>query len=113
MDSDDDLRAAVLEGAAFALVRIQAVARDKAGTRSQTAVYDCEVIRTIESALPSPITLKHFGVPSLEVGHPYVVGAVDSRRHHGAWELRFAAEAAGDIEQAIAGFVARRTDSAH
>jgi hypothetical protein len=109
MDSDDALRAAVLDGAVFALVRVHAVARDKAGTRSQTAVYDCEVVRTIDNALSSPITLKHFGVPILEVGHHYVVGAVDSRRHHGAWELRFATDAA-DVEQSVAAFLSRRAD---
>jgi hypothetical protein len=109
MDSDDELRNAVQAGATFAQVRVVAVARDKAGTRSQTAAYECEVIRAIEGALPSPARLKHFGPPMLEAGHLYIVGAIDSRRHHAAWELRFAAAAEADSDQAAAAFLARRT----
>ena len=107
MDSDDDLRNAVQAGATFAHVRVLAVVRDKAGTRSQTAAYECEIVRAIDNALPSPAQLKHFGQPVLEAGHTYIVGAIDSRRHHAAWELRFAA-AEANSDQAVAAFLARR-----
>lgn len=109
MDSDDDLRNAVQAGATFAQVRVVAVEHDKAGTRSQTAAYACEVVRAIEGALPSPARLKHFGPPRLEAGRLYIVGAIDSRRHHAAWEMRFAATAEIDSDQAAAAFLARRT----
>lgn len=108
MDSDEDLQIAIQSGCIFGLVRVLGVAHDKAGTRSQTARYECEVVRTIEDASFAPARLAHFGVPRLEVGRVYVVGAVDSRRHQDAWSLHFAAAAADDPRQAVADFLSRR-----
>ncbi len=108
MDSDQDLQAAVSAGASFALVSVRAVAREKPGTRSQTAIYECDVVRSIDGAVSSPITLKHFGAPTLIAGHHYVVGIIDSQRFYGAWELRFVEAASADLAQAVSAFVARR-----
>ena len=59
----------------------------------------------LEGELPSPLTLKHFGPPLLEVGRRYAIGAVDSKRHHDAWQLRFATPAEeGDVDGALAAF---------
>jgi len=107
MDSDDDLQAAVQSGCSFALVRVLGVAVDKSGTRSQTTAYACEVVCSVDQASFTASTLKHFGPPLLDVEGTYVVGARDSHRHHGAWELRFAA-AAGEPATAVAEFCARR-----
>jgi hypothetical protein len=109
MDSDDDLRSAIEAHAVFALVRVVSVARDRVGTRSQTTGYTCELVRALDAAsLPSPVVLKHFGVPLSSAGTVWLVGAVDSGRHHGAWELRFAAPAGADVEQATTAFRGRR-----
>ncbi|MBN2574472.1 MAG: hypothetical protein JXP73_07890 [Deltaproteobacteria bacterium] len=108
MDSDEALRAAVSCQAAFALVRVASVAREKAGTRSQVAAYDCEVLATIGNSWPNRLRLKHFGLPAMEVGGQYVVGAVDNRRHHGAPEIRFALRAEGAAHDVVAAFVDRR-----
>jgi hypothetical protein len=108
MDSDEDLLAAMQSGCTFELVRVLAVARDKAGTRSQTASYECEVLRSIEEAASAPTRLTHFGVPLLEAGRSYVVGVVDSNRHQGAWGLLFASPAVEHPEQAVADFLSRR-----
>ena len=108
MDSDEDLLAAVQSGCTFELVRVLGVAHDKAGTRSQTATYECEIVRAFEKTVSAPTRLAHFGVPRLEVGRVYVVGAIDSRRHPNAWGLQFASLAAEDPEQAVADFLSRR-----
>jgi hypothetical protein len=68
-----------------------------------------EVEGQLVGALPSPVTLKHFGLPVLSVGQRYAIGAVDSKRHHEAWELRFAAEAdQADVGTALSAFRRRR-----
>lgn len=109
MDSDDDLRAAIEGHAVFALVRVLSVARDKVGTRSQTTGYTCELVRALDAiSLPSSVVLKHFGAPLLGTEAAWIVGAVDSGRHHGAWELRFAARVGADVEQAATAFSSRR-----
>ncbi len=108
MDGDEDLQAAVLAGAAFALVRVAAIAREKAGTRGQVVGYRCQVLRALEKPWPTALTLKHYGLPLLEAGHCYVVGALDNRRHHGGWEIRFAAGVEGPADDAVSTFLARR-----
>jgi hypothetical protein len=112
MDSDDDLRAAIETNAVFAVVHVISVARDKVGTRSQTTGYTCELVRALDTdSLPSPVVLKHFGPPLLTGSTRWIVGAVDSRRHHDAWELRFATSAGADgadLEQSTSAFLGRR-----
>jgi hypothetical protein len=115
MNGDEDLREAINQGAALALVRVRSVESTKAGTRSRTAVYDVAVEGRLTGELPSPVTLKHFGLPLLAVGQLYAIGAVDSKRHHDAWELRFATLAVeADIPAALSAFRQRkdRVDSA-
>jgi hypothetical protein len=109
MDGDDDLREAIDAGAALALVRVRTVESAKAGTRSRTAIYDVEVEASLTGALPSPVTLKHFGSPLLTVGQLYAIAAIDSKRHHDAWELRFAAAPEqADVQAALSSFRQRR-----
>jgi hypothetical protein len=108
IDGDEDLRAAMAAGATFALVRVASIARERVGTRSQVVGYACEVVRAIEDGWPVSLTLKHFGLPLLETGRAYLVGAIDNRRHHGGRELRFAALAEGSPEDEVAAFLARR-----
>jgi hypothetical protein len=108
MDGDEDLRAAVAAGAAFALVRVASITRERVGTRGQVAGYTCELVRSLADAWPDPVILKHFGAPLLDVGRCYVVGAIDNRRHHGGRELRFAAVADGAPDDVVAAFVTRR-----
>src|SRR4051812_9343541 len=108
MDSDEELRAAITQQCRFAIVRVESVSLEKAGTRSQTVVYQASVERTLDSALPSPVTFKHFGQPQIEAGRHYAVGALDSVRFQ-AWRLCFAAvtdaeadRAAADLQQRLA-----------
>jgi len=108
MNSDESLRAAVASAATFALARVASVAREKPGTRSQVATYDCEILAAIDGRWPERLVLKHFGLPTMESGGHYIVGAVDNRRHHGAWEIRFAARTKGTDESQVAAFLARR-----
>jgi hypothetical protein len=107
MDSDEELLAAVQSGCTFELVNVRSIAGDRAGTRSQTATYECEVLQIIDGPSSGPARLAHFGMPRLEVGLAYVVGVVDSGRHHGAWGLHFASPAA-DLGQAVTDFLVRR-----
>ena len=114
MDSDRDLRAASSAGAAFALVRVSSIAQERLGTRSQVVGYSCEVECPLAEDWPDTVVLKHFGVPLLEAGRRYLVGAIDNRRHHGGRELRFATLAEGAPDDEVAAFIARRaavTDS--
>jgi hypothetical protein len=108
MDGDEDLLAAVSAGAAFALVRVSSLTREKAGTRGQVAGYDCHLLRAIEGAWVEPVSLRHYGVPLLAAGQSYLVGAIDNRRHHGGWEVRFAALAEGSLDDLVAAFLTRR-----
>jgi hypothetical protein len=107
MDSDDDLRGALELGCRFAVLRVRTIARDRQGTRSQTTRYEVAVERAIDE-VPSPLSLKHFGVPLLEADALYVAGVADTGRHHGAWEVRFALKVAGDVAEAVTAFAARR-----
>lgn len=108
MSTDDDLSRALQLGCALAIARVTSVAEDKAGTRSATAVYHADVERLVEGALPTPVVLKHFGAPCLEADQLCTIAAQDTHRHHGAWELRFAAPAATpDINQVEQDFRAR------
>jgi hypothetical protein len=108
MDSDDDLRAAIQAGAAFAIVRVATVAHEKAGTRGQVAAYVCDLVHAIENPWPVIVNLKHFGLPMLEADRPYLVGAINNRRHNHAWEVRFAALAEGQPEDVVTAFLGRR-----
>jgi hypothetical protein len=96
MDTDTDLTTAVHLGCALAIVRVRTAAAEKAGTRSATAVYEVDVLRNGDPALPEGVVLKQFGLPTLEPGRLYAVAARNSARFHGGWQLCFAAFAASD-----------------
>lgn len=96
MHTDGDLTAALALGCGLGIVRVRTAAVEKGGTRSATAVYQVEVERNGDPALPQDVVLKHFGVSTLEPGRLYSVAARNSPRFHGAWQLCFAAPAGTD-----------------
>ena len=87
MDSEEDRQSAQDDGCLLAIVHVRNVRQDLVGTRSAATAYDVDVI---EGESPATLVLKHFGPPFLQVDNIYNVAIIDSGRHHGGWEVRFA-----------------------